>query len=360
MPPAPTEVSLELHPDSRLEIVDVRDLVRERHEPLLREFPRAAYSSYHTTAGFVEPTLAARLDHDEDAISEYIRSFQSLFPPQADYHHDQMELRSELTENERAQEPRNADSHLTFISSGLANCVAVPNSPDTPVYFVELDGVHHAGRRKRQTTVLGYSRERFVEERTVRLPASDHPVASVNLADEDLGLLEQVRELVSAHEIRAGRVDLMLGPEEEHAALTVNEYETLLMKHDLPEVLRDPLRFVAEKGIRAIQNPGAVPHRAIEYAKYDMVFLLNKMLDKLGMNDSFVERLMEKFVAMPASRFLRMKRSVRLLVAGSRPNGDGEPSGDLVQGRYQSPILIQWKKPETGARSLRLRLVRFE
>ena len=84
------------------------------------------------------------------------------------------------------------------------------------------------------------------------------------LADEDLGLLEQIRELVSTHEIRAGRVDLMLGPEEEHAALTVNEYETLLMKHDLPDVLRDPLRFVAEKGIRAIQNPGAVPHRAIE------------------------------------------------------------------------------------------------
>ena len=31
---------------------------------------------------------------------------------------------------------------------------------------------------------------------------------------------------------------------DDQAGLTVNEYETLLMKHDLVDVLRDPLRFM--------------------------------------------------------------------------------------------------------------------
>lgn len=356
MPPDPTEVSLELRPSSRLEIVDLRSLLRERHELLLQEFPRTAYCSYHTTAGFVDPPLAERLGYDSESIAEYIRSVQHLFPPHADYRHDQMDLRSELTEHERATEPRNADSHLTFIGSGLTNCLAVPNDADRPVYFVELDGVHKSGRRRRQTTVLGYSDETLVDDRILSVPVSGHPIESLNLADDEVGVFDRIRALVEHHGIRSGRVELTLDPDEEHAALTVNEYETLLMKHDLPEVLRNPLRFVAEKGMRALRNPGAVPHRAIEYAKYDMVFVLNKMLDKLGMNDSFVERLVEKFLAVPASRFLRMKRSVRLLVAGSSE----QRTGTIIQGRYQSPILIQWKKSVGGTRDLRLRLIRFE
>jgi len=34
-----------------------------------------------------------------------------------------MELRTELSDAQRKVEPRNADSHLTYIGAGLRNCV---------------------------------------------------------------------------------------------------------------------------------------------------------------------------------------------------------------------------------------------
>ena len=56
-----------------------------------------------------------------------------------------------------------------------------------------------------------------------------------------------------------GRIDISLAPNEHHAGLTVNEYETLLMKHDLAEVLRNPLRFMAEKGKHMPSQPQGHP-----------------------------------------------------------------------------------------------------
>src|SRR3712207_9360267 len=52
---------------------------------------------------------------------------------------------------------------------------------------------------------------------------------------------------VCSSDLTKGRLRIALAPGERHAGLTVNEYETLLMRHDLSEVLRDPLRFMAEK-----------------------------------------------------------------------------------------------------------------
>jgi hypothetical protein len=39
--------------------------------------------------------------------------------------------------------------------------------------------------------------------------------------------------------------------------LTINEFETLLMKHDLAAVLRDPLRFMAKEYRHLLANPSA-------------------------------------------------------------------------------------------------------
>ena len=77
-------------------------------------------------------------------------------------------------------------------------------------------------------------------------------------------------------------MDVSLAPEERHAGLTVNEYETLLMKHDLREVLRDPFRFVAEKGKSALRDPKAIPAKTLNYAKFDGVQILNKLMDRMG------------------------------------------------------------------------------
>jgi hypothetical protein len=51
-----------------------------------------------------------------------------------------------------------------------------------------------------------------------------------------------------------------------------------------------------------------------------------------------------------------MKRSVSLMVTEDEANGEGT----IVQGRYQSPILVQWHKSTSQQRRLRVRLTRFE
>ena len=125
---------------------------------------------------------------------------------------------------------------------------------------------------------------------------------------------------------------------------TVNEYETLLMRHDLSDVLRDPLRFMAEKAGHILGNPRAIPAKTLDYAKYDLVRVFNRLLDASGLRESMLETLLSQAIAMPAARFLRMKRSVSLLVSDRQSPG----AGAIVEGTYQSPILVQWHR---GARA---------
>jgi hypothetical protein len=58
---------------------------------------------------------------------------------------------------------------------------------------------------------------------------------------------------------------------------------------------------------------------------------------------------------MPASRFLRMKRSVSLLVSDRDSSGHGA----IIEGKYQSPILVQWHRGARQARVLDVTLTRF-
>ncbi len=92
----------------------------------------------------------------------------------------------------------------------------------------------------------------------------------------------QLADLIARHGVEKGRVRLDLAPGEQFASLTVNEYETLLMRHDLAEVLRNPLRFAAQKAKHAWDDPRAVPSKTIDYAKYDLVRALNRLLDALA------------------------------------------------------------------------------
>jgi hypothetical protein len=119
------------------------------------------------------------------------------------------------------------------------------------------------------------------------------------------------------------------------------------MRYDLAEVLRNPLRFAAEKYRHALANPRAVPGKALGYAKYDFVRVLNSGVDFLGLRGSIVEKVLAKTLGVPAARFFRMRRSVSLLVA-DRP--DSRPG--IVEGTYQSPILVQWQKAPREARML--------
>ena len=126
------------------------------------------------------------------------------------------------------------------------------------------------------------------------------------------------------------------------------------MRHDLSEVLRDPLRFMVEKAGHMLGNPRAIPAKTLDYAKYDLVRVFNQLLDAVGLHESMVESVLSRAIAMPASRFLRMKRSVSLLVSDRQG-----PQGKIVEGTYQSPILVQWHRGNRQARVLDVTLTRF-
>src|SRR5919108_4493721 len=155
-----TEFRLTLAPQRRFEAIDVNTQIATEAGDVLRRHRRALYCSLHTTAGYLGQSLSLRLRNNRDHLSQFFGSFHALFPEGAEYRHDRMELRTELSDAQKEVEPRNGDSHLTFIGAGLRNCVTYRTRPDAPVYFIELDGMTEATRRQRTTTVLAYDEER--------------------------------------------------------------------------------------------------------------------------------------------------------------------------------------------------------
>jgi len=355
MSQGPAEFTVELQPRARFDAIDVRGRITAEHGDVLAEFPRAYYASLHTTAGYLEQALATRLSRrTENGVDVYMDAFRSVFPEDAGYQHDNLELRTELTADQRAVEPRNADSHLAFMASGLRACVSYRMGTD-PVWFVDLDGVNAGQPRRRQTTVLAYTHEVPVWRTRVTIPVSGHPMDSVNLRDPRIGFYDMLAEAIARYGVTKGRLRIELNPDERQAGLTVNEYETLLMRHDLIEVLRNPLKFMAEKGRHAWADPRSIPAKTLDYAKYDMVRALNKLVDALGLNESLIERTMARAMALPAERFLRLKRAVNLLVSDTQTPGHGA----IVSGTYQSPILVQWDHASNRSRSVDITLARL-
>lgn len=418
-----SEVTLELTPARRLDVIDVtRRAKAQAGDGFFKSHRKTLYCSYHTTAGYLEQSLCEQLGRQPGQVRGFLEPYQRLFPPEADYHHDRLERRTELSDEQRQTEPRNADSHLTFIGGGLESCVTYDNAPagagssPAPVHFIDLDGINPNGpggheRRQRRTTLVGFDRAQPVAEVELEVPLSGHPIDSTNLKDPSLGLYEQLEDFIARHGVEKGRLDLALAEGEEHAGLTVNEDETLLMTHDLREVLGDPLHFMAAKGWSLgrllLRDPSALRAAIKRYAKYDLVQVVNKALDKTGLDDSLAERFIDKFLSGPVERRLRMKRSMSLFISddvpangalpggttnhcggtGEKGNGgvgkqenekrssgfaenghagDGsvtkpqQQCGRIVQGRFQSPILVQWRPSEAPVRRIVATLSRFE
>lgn len=352
----PLELSLDVTPRGRLDVIDVRAQAADTYGDVFERYQRCLYCSLHTTAGYLPQSFATRLGSGPQAVRPYIDLFTTVFPEGAGYLHDDLDRRLELTAEQRPVEPTNADSHLAFIGSGLRACVSYVTRRPGPVSFIDLDGVNAGKPRRRSTTLVGYDHEVEVAKTTLRVPVSaSHPVDAVNLRDARLGVYDQLTALIEEHGVEKGRIHLSLGPGEQFASLTVNEYETLLMRHDLAEVLKNPLRFAAQKAKHAWDDPRAVPSKTIDYAKYDLVRALNRLVDALGLGESAIERVFSQALAVPAARFLRMKRSVDLLVSDSRSPGRGA----VLEGTYQAPILVQWRRADRGVRQVAVTLTRF-
>jgi hypothetical protein len=260
------------------------------------------------------------LNTGRDGVTPYLRTFRTVFPEGAGYRHDELHLRRELSEEQRRVEPRNGDSHLAFISAGLRTCVTYRHRPGEPVYFIDLDGINGGCPRHRYVSVLGFSVEEVVARDRLMIPVAARSVDAVNLKDPCLGLFDQLQDLIARHDVVKGRIHLTLAAGERQAGLTINEYETLLMQHDLPEVIRNPFRFMSERRRRLLANPRAIRTRAITCA-----------------------------------RFLRLQRSISLLVSDCGTSGLGR----VVHGRFQSPILVQWGSVECRTREIEVSLTRF-
>jgi thiamine phosphate synthase YjbQ (UPF0047 family) len=352
---SPLELALEIRPRARLDVTDVRGLATSTHGEAFRPYARCLYYSPHTTAGYLPQSLAARLAARPKSLTTYLDLFRVVFPEGAGYLHDHLDLRDDLEPAQRQIEPTNGDSHLAYMGAGLHACVSYATRRPGPVYLVDFDGINGGTPRRRITTLVGYNQEEIVARTAIEVPVSQHPIEAVNLKEPKFGLYEQLAEFIEQHGVTKGRVRLELPSEEQFASLTVNEYETLLMRHDLAEVLRNPLRFAAEKARHAWNDPRAVPIKAIEYAKYDLVRALNQLVDAVGLSASRIERILARALEVPASRFLRMKRSIDLLVSDARTPG----KSTVVEGAFQAPIMVQWRPAARGSRRVDISLTRF-
>lgn len=356
MATSPAEITLELRPSARFDLIDVAEQIRERDESFFASHRRTACCSFHTTAGYVEEGFwSGRLDRSGRRLQRFISMIRRLFPPEAGYYHDRMELRDELTEAEKRREPVNADSHLTFMGAGLRNCVTYEGGTDSPIFFVELDGVNGEVRRTRKTTLLGYDREELVHRDSLRVPvATEHAIESFNLREDRYGLFSRLERLLDRHGVERGRIDIRLAEDERDAGLTVNEYETLLMRNDLPAALRNPLRYMLGHGKALLQHPGSIPGRARDYAVYDLVHLYNEIMDVLSVGRSVADRILSG-LSGPAFDLFRLRRRISFPVSASDETGPGR----VLQGEYQSPIMIQHRPAESGVRRLEVSLWRF-
>ena len=158
---------------------------------------------------------------------------------------------------------------------------------------------------------------------------------------------------MKAHGVTSGRVRLELAGGERQAGLTVNEYETLLMRHDLADVLRNPFRYAAEKGRHMWANPRAIPAKALDYAKYDMVRAMNQSARRAGLRASLVERCFARAIALPAGALPAHE------ARGEPRVRESDGHGVIADGRYQSPILVQWHRADGRVRALDATLTSF-
>src|SRR4029077_11178327 len=66
------------------------------------------------------------------------------------------------------------------------------------------------------------------------------------------------------------------------------------------EVLKNPLRFAKIKGRNMLDDPLAIPGKTLSYARYDVVRVLNSLMEALRLDQSSFEPLIARGRAAPA------------------------------------------------------------
>lgn len=271
------EREIHIRPAARFDIVDLSSAL----STLRRERRFLLLWSAHTTAGFLGRQALERLRACRSSPSAYVAEYRCRFPAGAGYQHDDLGRRTELSPLDRLVEPQNADAHLTFIAAGLETCVCIATRVDWPAIFIDLDGVGPGGPRRRTVRAIGYSQDRTVASCTVVAEPPDAGTLAVSLTSAAPDLQSWILRELARHRVGTGYVELTVDRSSD-AWLTVNEYEPLLMHHDLRKALHD---WSADRATRGL---------------------------------------------------LRLHRSVRLLASADESSG----RSSLVTGHYQSPVLV--------------------
>ena len=155
---SPVEVTLELTPRARFDIIDVRERLRAAHGDLLDVYPHHLYHSFHTTAGYLEQSLATRLTRETDDGRAVRRSVPGDVP-------GRRRLRARP-----ARSPQGSDDRRSARSSratptrtsrswrrASAPASATSIARRRPVCFVDLDGITDGRPRRRLTSIVGFN-----------------------------------------------------------------------------------------------------------------------------------------------------------------------------------------------------------
>ena len=324
-----------------------------------------ALCSLHTTAGFLEQSFADKLGGHPDGVEWLVRSANRLFPEGAPYWHDQMELRHELSMEQRKSEPLNADSHLAFICLGLCSCALYTLDPNQSIYFIDLDGEFQGTFRSRRSIAVGFNRTDCIHEEVLEVEMPEKIRCALDLSSH----FDHLRTLIAKHKVDQGLVTMELASDEKYAGITVNEFESLLVERDITDVLLNPLKYMLHNASELARRPLTLPGKAKEMLIYELhlairdglrlasrsVSALEYMADRLGVHLPLLEYVIGRLATPLEARWMNLGSKVQFLID---PHHDGvqEP---IVTGKYQSPILIQWRKPDANIRRLHLRLLRF-
>ena len=77
------QAEVRIEPSARVELIDVQEQLAREFGADFTKHPKALYVSHHTTAGYLDERLAARLKYDGKNVRDFLQVFHKLFPPGA-------------------------------------------------------------------------------------------------------------------------------------------------------------------------------------------------------------------------------------------------------------------------------------
>jgi hypothetical protein len=251
MSSSPAEIRLNIAPRGRFDTIDVRSCLAADAASTLAGRKKSLYTSFHTTAGYLDRALAARLAHPASA-RVFINAFRDA-SRSTPYQHDQMDLRQELSVPRAEWSPGTAIP--THHRRGASSCVTYANGP-RPRSSSSRRGARAAGSGPPASWYDEEGRGGPTRLASFPLEAPDRCDQPGQPAPRFGGCLNDL--LASTGIEKAGWTSPWAAERDADSPSTSTTL--LLMRHDLTEVLKDPLAS-AKAGPARPRPTGRTPAR---------------------------------------------------------------------------------------------------